>query len=75
MTRRPALVLALALVPEAAVVQVAEVGIGASLGYAQYLDIARQCCPPLVWAGASIRATVGGGQGFSACRAVRRRGA
>lgn len=50
MTRRPALVLALALVPEAAAAQVAEVGVGASLGYAQYLDVARQCCPPLVWA-------------------------
>ena len=50
MTCRPALVFALALTPVAVAAQLAEVGGGAALSYAQYLDVPRQCCPPLVWA-------------------------
>ena len=50
MTCRPALVLALALTPATAAAQVAEVGVSVSLGYAQYLDVPRQCCPPIAWA-------------------------
>ena len=50
MTCRPALVLALALTPAAAAAQVAEAGVSVSLSYAQYLDVPRQCCPPMAWA-------------------------
>lgn len=50
MNCRPALALALALTPVAVAAQSVEVGGGVALSYAQYLDVPRQCCPPLVWA-------------------------
>ena len=50
MTSQPALVFVLVLTPATAAAQLAEVGGGAALSYAQYLDVPRQCCPPLVWA-------------------------
>ena len=51
MTYRPALALLLAaLTPAAAAAQLADVGASLSLSYAQYDDVPRQCCPPLVWA-------------------------
>ena len=56
MTCRPAVavvlavVLTLALAPVTAGAQSVEVGVSAALSYAQYLDVPRQCCPPLVWA-------------------------
>ena len=47
---RSILVPALVLASTAASAQRVEVGVGAVPGYAQYLDVARQCCPPFVWA-------------------------
>ena len=47
---RSILVPALVLASTTASAQRVEVGVGAVPGYAQYLDVARQCCPPLVWA-------------------------
>lgn len=51
MTCRPVpLALALVLTSAAASAQQVEVGLSAIPGYAQYLDVSRECCPPLVWA-------------------------
>ena len=47
---RSLLVPALVLASATASAQTVEVGVGAVPGHLQYLDVARDCCPPLVWA-------------------------
>ena len=47
---RSVLVPALVLASATASAQPVEIGVGAIPGHAQYLDVARECCPPLVWA-------------------------
>ena len=39
-----------AVTPAAAAAQLADAGASLSVSYAQYDDVPRQCCPPLVWA-------------------------
>ena len=49
MTYGPALVFALALMPAASAAQLSDSGVSTTLGYRQYLDVLRQCCPPRAW--------------------------